>query len=1051
MLTFTRRGLLQGMGKVAALAQFVNPFTSHLLSAASPAADTTTTFSDPKSIEDLKNGWLAPGRSYRSHTRWWWPGSAVTEDGVSWELEQMAQQGMGGVEIMSPWRMYTKGNHEYLTPEYLSLVKHAIQQAKQQDMEVSLTFGAGWSFGGFWVPPTQRSKVLTQSWEDVSGLSTYSKHLPAYAYPSSTGFGAQGKRDLEFVSDAPDENQIVAVVAGRLQGDILDEASLTDLTARVKGDVLDWTVPEGRWRLMVFRLKYTGQQNSATDSTPQQQWVVDHFSKEAMTAYCEYLGGIFHEAFGEEFGKTLETFFCDSFEIAVIPGSIHWSNAALSRFRDYKGYDLTRYLPAIWWNIGDLTPKVRYDVNDFLAWLGMDTTFKTFTDWCARHHVEAKIQPHYRFTEELIQGAGATQRPEMEVTTARFAVVPDPRKAIAAGGHFYGRKIISAESYTFLHVERYRTRLEELKIATDAFLRDGVTQFYNHGYLYSPEMHVAPNRDVPWANRISHWNTWWKYYHHLTAYIARCCFMLRQGEFAGDVLIYSPQATVWTQKVLFNDDRRIMPYGDVGQTLVASGYDFDPVNDDVLQNRARVENGCVVVGNLAYRFMILPRTTAVPTATLEFMHRFVRGGGILIALHELPTSGVGLQDHAASDVRTGQMISALFGPDGKGKTHPGGGRTYFLPDYKIPDFEQTVKDFSPMGDQPISVQTSRTPPQEQLAAILRESIAPDFGLEGNRLSQGLTSIHRRLEQDDIYFVTNLQDKAVATTITFRTPGKIPQIWDPMTGATSPAFTYQAHAKGVAVPIHLPAFGSTFVVFRSGPSRPHAIESNLHRITGLNGSEVQGVASRNEEVQIAVADGNGNRTAKMIVSGIPEPIELKSEWNLSLEGYRFTRLERQMRTLKSWTEDPATEHFSGTGRYRTTFEVPEEYVKPDLEVTLDLGTVGDGAEVYLNDSPATVVWMQPYTIDVTHSIKPGSNHLEILVTNTLINYVSGMEQLPDVPDDLRSHYGTTADTYREGTMVWNRKEKGFHPLPMSGLLGPVRIIARRKVTMRLHQA
>jgi hypothetical protein len=254
---------------------------------------------------------------------------------------------------------------------------------------------------------------------------------------------------------------------------------------------------------------------------------------------------------------------------------------------------------------------------------------------------------------------------------------------------------------------------------------------------------------------------------------------------------------------------------------------------------------------------------------------------------------------------------------------------------------------------------------------------------------------------------------------------------------------------VDIPIDLPPFGSIFVVFRPGSSGPHAIESNLNRIAELNGSEVKGVASSNGEVQIKIADGDSSRKAKMIVSGIPEPIELKNDWNLSMEGYRFTKLERQIRELKSWTEDPATAHFSGTGRYRTTFEVPIDFAEPEMEVTLDLGKVGDVAEVSVNDHPVGVAWMQPYTINVTSAIKPGLNQLEILVTNTLINYVSGLDRLPDVPEELTAHYGTSADTYRTGTMIWETREKGFRPLPLSGLLGPVMIIPRRKVTLHMN--
>ncbi|MCL5670746.1 MAG: hypothetical protein M1423_05535, partial [Acidobacteria bacterium] len=116
---------------------------------------------------ELEAEWLSPARTYRSHTRWWWPGNAVTKDGITWELEQMHQQGMGGVEIMSPWRIYAKGNIPYLSDEFVEMVKFAVQEAERQDMEVSITFSPGWSFGGFWIPPTERSKVLAQDHVDV--------------------------------------------------------------------------------------------------------------------------------------------------------------------------------------------------------------------------------------------------------------------------------------------------------------------------------------------------------------------------------------------------------------------------------------------------------------------------------------------------------------------------------------------------------------------------------------------------------------------------------------------------------------------------------------------------------------------------------------------------------------------------------------------------------------------------------------------------------------------------------------------------------------------
>ena len=48
---------------------------------------------------ELIAGWLNPAHTYRPHTRWWWPGNAVTRDGLAWELEQMHQQGMAEPDL----------------------------------------------------------------------------------------------------------------------------------------------------------------------------------------------------------------------------------------------------------------------------------------------------------------------------------------------------------------------------------------------------------------------------------------------------------------------------------------------------------------------------------------------------------------------------------------------------------------------------------------------------------------------------------------------------------------------------------------------------------------------------------------------------------------------------------------------------------------------------------------------------------------------------------------------------------------------------------------
>jgi hypothetical protein len=1048
------------VGKSAAVGS-IGQLSSRFADASSVVDASPNATHDVLTRGKMLDGWMNIERTYRPHTRWWWPGNAVTKDGIRWELDQMRGQGLGGVELMTPWRMYADGNVDYLSKEHLALVAFTMREAEKRDMEVAFSFCPGWKFGGYWVPPMERSKVLSQGWTDVHGPSSYRDTLPEFK-PSPHG---NKMLNPHFVSDAPDENQIVAVVAARVTGGELDGTSLVDLKHLVKGDKLDWEIPDGTWRLMAYRLKYTGELCATTENFPRHEWVVDHFNPKAVHNYCDYLGGKLYEACGSAFGNVLDTLFSDSFEVMVLSGTIHWSNAALQEFQRYKGYDLTRYLPAIWWNIGELTPKIRYDVNEFLGWLGVQAFFKSFIGWSKEHNIDARIQPYYRFTEELIQGAGLAPRPEMEVTTPNFTVQMNPRKSVAAGGHLYGREIISAEAYTFLHPQRYRTTLEEMKIASDAFLRDGATQLYNHGYVYSPEMHVAPSRDIPWANRISHWNTWWKDYHYLTDYLKRCCYLLRQGKFAGDVLVYSPQATVWTEKVLFNNDPRVMPYGNVGQMLVANGYDFDPVNDDILQNHIQITDGQFHIQGMQYRFLILPSTRAVPVKTMETIRAFVLAGGVVIALGEKPSTSVGLINHEENDARVRQIVEELFAANGQEKSHPGGGRTYTISDYGIPSFDMEERNFNPTNAPLVPEYSSKdvseylnggggaptlqmTAPERAMIRALNTHLRPDFSIRGEATSAGMTFLHRSIGDYDLYFVSNLSPNTVDTVMSFRVSEMIPEAWEPMTGAITPVHEYTPKSDCVEIPAKFNPYASRFYLFKPGNAQVRLSESTLEEVRELNRHELKGLAGSNGTVKVRAIDGERTITGSAVVQGLPDRHTIAGTWRMELEGYRFEKVVEEMQQLRSWTENPRTRKFSGTGFYSVSFEPPKGFLDANTEVLLDLGVIGNVAAVDVNGRHAGVVWMRPYTVHLTDLLHTGENRLDIRVTNTLINYVSQLDKLPGVPETLVPHYGKTAHIYQLGTGIWEHREKGFSPLPVSGLLGPVTLIARRRVTFKL---
>ena len=126
---------------------------------------------------------------------------------------------MGGVEIMTAFQMYEKGNAGYLSLQHLELMKFAVSEAKRLDMEVAITFGPGWSFGGPWVKPEEQSKALCMGIVDLKGGSSFSGGLPQYTTANENGKVETGL--------------LIAVVAAKINGnDQLDGNTLTVLSEK---------------------------------------------------------------------------------------------------------------------------------------------------------------------------------------------------------------------------------------------------------------------------------------------------------------------------------------------------------------------------------------------------------------------------------------------------------------------------------------------------------------------------------------------------------------------------------------------------------------------------------------------------------------------------------------------------------------------------------------------------------------------------------------------------------------------------------------------------
>ena len=87
-------------------------------------------------------------------------GSTVTESDITWQLENFAKAGLGGVHIIPIYGVkgLEKQAIPYLSPRWMEVLAHTVREGKRLGLGVDMTTGTGWPFGGTNVSPEFAAK-----------------------------------------------------------------------------------------------------------------------------------------------------------------------------------------------------------------------------------------------------------------------------------------------------------------------------------------------------------------------------------------------------------------------------------------------------------------------------------------------------------------------------------------------------------------------------------------------------------------------------------------------------------------------------------------------------------------------------------------------------------------------------------------------------------------------------------------------------------------------------------------------------------------------------
>ncbi|MCB2065012.1 MAG: glycoside hydrolase [Erythrobacter sp.] len=274
------------------------------------------------------------------------------------------------------------------------------------------------------------------------------------------------------------------------------------------------------------------------------------------------------------------------------------------------------------------------------------------------------------------------------------------------------------------------------------------------------------------------------------------------------------------------------------------------------------------------------------------------------------------------------------------------------------------------------------------AAVLAGLGTPADFTYGGAADAEILFLHRQMDDGaHSYFLANRRDRAEHGEARFRVTGRAPELWDAVSGTARP-LSYRTDGDYTVVPLDMGPEQSFFVVFAQ-PTQARSRE----------------VAAQHPE---AVAQVSG-------------------PWEVSFQQGRGAPAGITMQTLSplSQNADAGVRYFSGVARYSTVLDLPAG-LSPGDPLWLDLGQVGDVAEVWVNGAYAGTSWWAPDRVAIGQFVRPGANSIEVRVANRWINRLIGDAQPGAEPVGR-----VTAPTYLPDA-----------PLRPSGLIGPVTVLADR---------
>ncbi|MES2808193.1 MAG: glycosyl hydrolase [Bacteroidota bacterium] len=712
----------------------------------------------------LLSGFKTPPPAAKARTWWHWIDGNITKTGITTDLEAMKRVGIQEAQIFNVGQGYPQGPAAYLSPQWLELFKFAITEAKRLGLEIAFHNGPGWSSsGGPWVKPEQAMQTVVYSDTKIKGGDSFNGKLKQPPtkfnyYKDIAVLAFPTPKGNEKIDGLSDKSLSVLFVPNHLypSDKVIDQAAIIDKSKII--DITAQLTADGNlnWNAPAgdWTILRIGHTPTGMENHPGLAGGQGlEIDKMSRPAVDAYwAAGI--QPILDKVGPLVGNTLNNCLIDSYEVGCNNWTTGFADEFKKRRQYEILQYLPTL---AGYYVESG--EVSERFLWDFRKTIGDLMADNYFGYFAQLCHKAGMKFSVEPYGGPFESLKvgPIGDIVMGEFWLsnnaYNESTKLAASIAHLKGSPIVGAEAFTSFG--GWKNHPATMKSLGDFMWTEGITRFIFHTYTHQP-WEIGPGLTFhQYGMDMNRHTTWWEQSKAYMDYVARSQYLLQQGKSTADVLVFSDESTP--------NDAITRP------DIKALGYDYDQIGPDQLAELTAKSGKIYSRNGLVYRLLVLPQLTWATPQLLNKLKELVAGGATIIG--PKPFKSPSLQGYPGSDRDVARLANELW-PN------------------KISADLSVANAFEKM------------------------KLAPDFS--GGPTGSDLHFIHRRVGNDDIYFVSNSQAEQRVEKCSFRTAGGKPEVWNAETGRTEDVAVWKKGVNGtIEIPLTFNTDGSVFVIFRGG--------------------------------------------------------------------------------------------------------------------------------------------------------------------------------------------------------------------------------------------